>query len=250
MKFIFIFLFNLFAFIVRDFHLPQTQIKNKTGVTVLELFTSQGCSSCPSADKLVNQTFINSKVNGKQIIVLAFHVDYWNHLGWKDPYSKKEWTQRQYQYNEWFKKDGAYTPQLVVNGTDEFVGSNKKLLEESITKFSTSTNFISFKTIQFTLNGKKVNVKSSLIGKIGNSKIYAVLIAKHTENSIPRGENAGKKLEGNNVVREMIELKNSNDLNFSLNIPEDLNTDNAAMVLFAQDNKTHQIIGAELVYLK
>src|SRR5687767_14525236 len=90
---------------------------------VVELFTSQGCSSCPSADALLRRIAADPKLRGK-VIPLAYHVDYWNHLGWRDPFSSREWSQRQGDYVRAMKLSSAYTPQIVVNGVREMVGSN------------------------------------------------------------------------------------------------------------------------------
>ena len=86
---------------------------------VLELFTSQGCSSCPSAD-----AFLRKLAKEPRVIRLAFHVDYWNSLGWRDPFSSREWSQRQGAYVRAMKLSSAYTPQMVVNGTRQMVGSS------------------------------------------------------------------------------------------------------------------------------
>ncbi|MEM6525653.1 MAG: DUF1223 domain-containing protein, partial [Bacteroidota bacterium] len=89
------------------------------GVAVVELFTSQGCSSCPSADKNLSQ-LIKDK-NDRKVFGLSFHVSYWNYLGWKDPYSKEAFTERQRKYAAKFANSSIYTPQMIVNGKEEFV---------------------------------------------------------------------------------------------------------------------------------
>ena len=95
---------------------------------VVELFTSEGCSSCPPADKLLE------KLRSDDVLVLSFHVDYWNQLGWRDPFSSPEYTIRQRQYAGLFKLDQVYTPQMIVGGETEFVGSNSKLATAAISK--------------------------------------------------------------------------------------------------------------------
>ncbi|MEO1083852.1 MAG: DUF1223 domain-containing protein [Acidobacteriota bacterium] len=89
------------------------------GPVVVELFTSQGCSSCPPADRLF------SRLEG-DVIPLAFHVDYWNHLGWRDPFSDPRWSERQRRYGGTFERGYVYTPQLVVNGRAEAIGSDRR----------------------------------------------------------------------------------------------------------------------------
>ena len=91
-------------------------------VAVIELFTSQGCSSCPSADQLLSQTINEAKKDGRKIFALSFHVDYWNRLGWADPFSTNEYSQRQRAYAAQLNDNSVYTPQMIVNGSRQFVG--------------------------------------------------------------------------------------------------------------------------------
>src|SRR5450755_3698233 len=110
---------------------PEQSGTAKTGhknVAVLELFTSQGCSSCPPADRLLGTYTLRENV-----IVLSFHVDYWNNLGWKDPFSSKAFTERQYNYASAIHAE-VYTPQLVINGQSEMVGSNESKISAVIKK--------------------------------------------------------------------------------------------------------------------
>src|SRR3954454_16089190 len=102
---------------------------------VVELFTSQGCSSCPPADALIHDIANDPAMRGR-VIPLAFHVDYWDSLGWRDPFSSAEWTQRQARYAPTMQLNSSYTPQAVVNGTREFVGSNRAAMSAAWEKAS------------------------------------------------------------------------------------------------------------------
>src|SRR5579872_5297720 len=96
---------------------------------VIELFTSQGCSSCPAADKNLAELIEEAEKKGLPVYGLSFHVDYWNYIGWKDPYSRSEYTARQREYSSFLNSETVYTPQMIVNGEVEFVGSDKKAAE-------------------------------------------------------------------------------------------------------------------------
>ena len=101
------------------------------GPVVLELFTSQGCSSCPPADRLLTRLAGDPKLAG-QVVPLSFHVDYWDYIGWKDPFASPRWSERQRQYGQAFHSNRIYTPQLVVNGRTECVGSQEKVVRQQI----------------------------------------------------------------------------------------------------------------------
>ncbi len=107
------------------------------GFAVIELFTSEGCSSCPPADELVSKVLSENKPD---VYILSFHVDYWDRLGWKDDFSQATFSDRQKQYARYLSLDGVYTPQIVVNGTDQFVGSNETHLRSSIKNINQESN--------------------------------------------------------------------------------------------------------------
>src|SRR4051794_31422178 len=101
---------------------------------LVELFTSEGCSDCPPADALLAKLDATQPIMGAQIIVLSEHVTYWNHQGWSDPFSFEAMTERQEKYGRRFRLDSSYTPQMVVDGAEQFVGSNAHALSEAVRK--------------------------------------------------------------------------------------------------------------------
>src|SRR5258707_15255983 len=103
---------------------------------VLELFTSEGCSSCPPADAFLKQLDDAGRVNEVEIIAIEEHVDYWDHLGWRDPFSSYKWTERQEKYSRSLGHGGIYTPQLVVNGRSELVGKSSRDARQEIIEAS------------------------------------------------------------------------------------------------------------------
>ena len=115
--------------IIKNKKVVKTEVAGK-GFAVIELFTSEGCSSCPPADALVAR--VQKESANEPVYILAFHVDYWNRLGWKDVFSSSEYSDRQNQYAMWLKLSSVYTPQAIVNGRTEFVGSEEGTLRNAI----------------------------------------------------------------------------------------------------------------------
>ena len=124
-------LFIILSLGATSFSCDPSTSKSSTGFAVVELFTSEGCSSCPPADKVVAKLLKEHKSN---VYVLGYHVDYWDDLGWKDIFSNNIFTQRQKAYAKAFKLSSVYTPQIVVNGTEQFVGSDEGKLNNAVAK--------------------------------------------------------------------------------------------------------------------
>jgi hypothetical protein len=209
---------------------------------LLELFTSQGCSSCPSADKLVEKTLMDAQKSGKKIFALSYHVDYWDRLGWKDPFSQAQFTQRQYEYAKWMNSANVYTPQIVVNGTEEFVGSDSKKMFQILSKLSDSGSKINVKFENIEWKNEAVNLDINLSDLPKNSQLNVALVNKNTETSIPRGENEGRKLTGINVVRVLQKISSTTLKNqVNVLIPQNVEKANSRIIAFLQDKNTHQI---------
>ena len=220
-------------------------------VAVIELFTSQGCSSCPSADKLLAQTINEAKKDGRNVFALSFHVDYWNRLGWADPFSAKEFSQRQNTYASQMNLNGVYTPQMVVNGSTQFVGSDEHDLKTALDKSLSIIPLVSFKTLSVNLqNNAPPQVKFSLDGMYANCNINFALVSLSETTSIKRGENGGLTLTNENVVRQFISIPAvaESEINFKASpVPAG---NNMAIVVYLQQNSNLKIIGAAMAEIK
>ncbi len=207
---------------------------------VLELFTSEGCSSCPSADRLLPVLMAEDS----NIIALSFHVDYWDYLGWKDPFSQESFTQRQRNYAKQMNLESIYTPQLVINGQYELVGSNKRSADASIQKVLSQTTVVEIKINDVKKEDNKLNVNCELSGDIKVTNLVAALVQKSAERKIKGGENSGAKLFHTNVVRSFMEKPSSEKMNFLMELPNDLNDDNWQLILYTQNKSDLKITGA------
>jgi hypothetical protein len=190
----------------------STLRKPLAGFAVVELFTSEGCSSCPPADRLL--ATVKDEFADSNVLVMAYHVDYWDRLGWQDEFSSAANTNRQNFYARIFKESSIYTPQAVVNGAQEFVGSDRNKMLNAIHQSSfNNRNF----TIHIKADSGKVfaSVDDAILNE--NESLLITLIQKQATTSVRRGENAGKELSHVNIVRAFSILSGKNkSANFSL----------------------------------
>lgn len=211
------------------------------GFVLMELFTSQGCSSCPPADAILE---MYAKKNDKRIIPLAFHVDYWNRLGWIDSLSKSDYSDRQRDYAEKLNAQ-SYTPQLIINGQTELVGSYKSEIAIIVTKFLNEKASLKINIIDVKLLNDKVEVSYDATGNFLNMNINAVLVQKSVVTQIKGGENRGVKLNNFNVVRDFKTDRLTKPAgSFELKLPKGSSYDNYMVVLFGQDKNNGTIKGA------
>ncbi|MEP7323532.1 MAG: DUF1223 domain-containing protein [Saprospiraceae bacterium] len=221
-----------------------------TPVAVIELFTSQGCSSCPAADRLLSKTLANARKNDQAVIALSFHVDYWNRLGWKDPFSEKEYSERQNNYASTFNLNSVYTPQVIVNGAKEFVGSNETQLKASIGNFLKDNPDAQFKSISAEVQNNSPKVKFTLEGDYADCIVNIALIALKETTSIQRGENAGEVLTGENIVRQFISIpaKASGEVELKpIPLPA---INNRAIIAYIQRHNDMKIVGGVMTEIK
>lgn len=208
---------------------------------LVELFTSEGCSSCPLADELLDEMTGILRKEGKQVVGLAFHVTYWDRLGWKDPYSDSLFTVRQKKYVEMLQVPRPYTPQAVINGQSEFVGSNPFQFRELVTAVCEQEQ-------AFSVSGKvtrrdgilQVDFRSSRSS--GPISMYAALVEKSIQHFVPRGENKSRTLKHYNVVRSLVSADLSEHGQLMLRWPEGMKPENSEVVLFAQHKKNLRVM--------
>src|SRR5688572_11633756 len=220
-------------------NLKNKMAKEQDGFALIELFTSEGCSSCPPADEALGE--IQKKYNDKNVLVLSYHVDYWNKLGWKDIFSDVFFTQRQEYYSNIFRLKNIYTPQVVVNGKKEFLGSDKSKLISSIEEQLDEKPAASIKlNVVQNIEGK-IDVHYSAEGvEAKKEQAILVLIQKMATNEIKKGENKGRTLHHINIVRNIfyLPLKEKNT-NFTL--PAGLKKEDVFVAGFIQDKRSGKI---------
>jgi len=214
---------------------------NGKGFAVIELFTSEGCSSCPPADELVAR--IQKESAGKPVYILAYHVDYWDHLGWKDQFSSGDFSKRQRDYASYLHLQSVYTPQIVVNGKTEFVGSEEGTLRNAI-----RTSLEKPASVQLGLSVLKsdknhVSLKYSVEGADKNSVLFIVLLQKHAQTRVMRGENAGHTLSHVQIVSKLQRVSITG-ASAVVNIAVPKRADNQEIIGFVQNTATGAITGA------
>ena len=216
------------------------QVKNNVIVStrstssdvLVQLFTSQGCSSCPPADKLLGQ--MSDKYQGKDVYFLAYHVDYWDRLGWKDPFSQKKFTQKQYKYASTFNLNSVYTPQAVVNGTYQFTGSDSAGMQTAITRSSGGNAVTRRLTLSLSVPAdKSLKVDYSANDLQNGEKIYLALYLKKVVTVVAKGENRGRDLTNfNTVLAEKDSPKAEGNIAFS--IPENMDVQDMSILGYIQ----------------
>ena len=180
---------------------PPRSASNATPFVVAELFTSQGCSSCPPADTVLSQLDAAARETGAAVYPLSFHVDYWNYLGWRDPYSDAAFSRRQRQYASVMRSSRVYTPQIIINGDDEMVGSKAKLVRRSVAKALAKSPSATLDLVQDS-DGVQYRFGHS-DGSVPSEHVIHFALASDAHSvAVRRGENSGRSLAHVNVVRK------------------------------------------------
>ena len=229
----------------------QTQPTHPAPV-LLELFTSEGCSSCPPADALLRQVNGRETAQGQLIIGLSEHVTYWNGLGWKDPYASAASTDRQNSYGARFQLDSVYTPQMVVNGREQFVGGDTRALQSAFAA-EAQRSPIDLHILSAKLTDKDITFTYAAAALPPHSRLQllAILTDDTDRSNVLRGENSGHLLAHTAVARSLAALgplQPTTQRSITLPLPPSfLAAPRAAhhLVLFAQEADAGPILGAD-----
>ena len=244
----------------RGSSLPQSASDSSTAAArvpvVVELFTSEGCSSCPPADKFLAKLDLQQPVAGVQIIPLEEHVDYWDHDGWRDPFSSPAFTDRQVEYAHRFSLSGPATPQLVVAGRAQFYLNSMPKSRDAILEAMRAPQA---RVILSLANGTDPgelraaiqiqDYPANLGKKDDKAEVRLAVTEDSLESDVYAGENSGKHLEHRAVVRKLIsagEMKPDRPFSSEVKVPLDRqwNREHLRIVVFLEAHSSHQIIGA------
>jgi len=227
----------------------NTIFSQEKQIVVLELFTSQGCSSCPSADVVLAE--IKNDFSSDVVIPISYHVDYWNYIGWKDPFSLKKYTRKQRAYGQKFRGRSIYTPQIVINGKEHLVGSNGFKIYQKIkhyTKENTTINQITISDIVSKNNS--VNFDYSIKGDFSGKEIRFLLLIDERITNVKRGENSNRTLTNSNiVVNEITESILKKEGNKKITIPKIVTQKDALKLIVLIQDTNLNITGGKQITL-
>jgi hypothetical protein len=210
----------------------QTVAAPNRAPILVELFTSEGCSDCPPADHMLEQL-------DPRVVVLSEHVDYWDHLGWKDPYSSHENTLRQEEYGRRFQTDGPYTPQMVVDGMAQFVGSDAKRAVEEITKATERPKAL----VQVARSGAGIQVDVN--GSPESAGVCLALAQDSGTSQVAKGENKGRQLHHVAMLSSLRKIGSvKRGGSFSQAVPLAASTAELRVIVFVQEGSTGPVLGA------
>ncbi len=230
---------------------------DKRTPVLVELFTSEGCSSCPPADALLARLQKTQPVAGAQIIALKEHVDYWNHLGWRDPFSSAQFSERQNSYAQAFRTDQVYTPQMIVDGQTEFVGSDEREARQAIAQVARAPKAavqLAWKQSPATSSVVPLDIRVETFAEatLGDSaEVYLAITEGNLHSDVLRGENAGSKFDHFAVVRELKRIGSANPQaatafagDAQVTIADGWKRENLRAIVFLQESRSRRILAA------
>lgn len=223
---------------------------------LIELFTSEGCSSCPPADMLVQKLDARQPIPGAQLIVLSEHVTYWDHDGWKDPNSSPALTDRQSAYEQALGHNTAFTPQIIVDGTEEIRNGNTPQQVEDVLEKAKTAPKIPVRIGELAVGSGnplllRVHIETGENFDTHNAEIYVAVALDHVESQVLHGENGGKRLVHVAVVQELTKVgklprggKFAQDVDLKLKPGTD--PKNLRLMAFVQESGNRRVLGAAL----
>jgi len=232
---------------------PQENAHAQKPIVIVELFTSEGCSSCPPAEEFVKRISEDQPIAGVEVVALEQHVDYWNHQGWTDPYSSPEFTQRQNAYTYVLPKGGVYTPQIIVDGSTEISGNRRKQASEaiqraaSLPKAHVTLNQLEEKGPGKVTYGVKIDHLPP-VPKGDEFELWVAVTERGLQSDVKAGENSGETLRHAAVVRflrKAATARNTSDFADQVNVKLDKNwkRENLIVVAFLVDKNSRKIVG-------
>jgi len=229
----------------------QTNSNTNThkGFALLELYTSEGCSSCPPADELMGK--IQNEYKDRELYVLSYHVDYWDKQGWKDIFSKADYTKRQYDYAKFMEKDPIYTPQLIINGKIDYIGSEETAVRNGI-KSALSKTAVTELSLEATQQNTKLNLNYNVSKATQNNRLLIAVVQKSAKSNVKRGENAHRILSHYQIVRSLSNFALSGNLKgtASVALPKDFNSKDYEIIGFVQDKNNGSILAVTKAVLQ
>ena len=239
----------LFLLIVSSLGIAQTTKPARGRPVVVELFTSEGCSSCPPADDLLRALSGQRTDAGQPILVLSEHVTYWNRLGWTDPFSSDTFTERQEAYGQRFRLDSVYTPQMVVNGSIQVLGSDRAAVKRAIRQ-TDGTSAVMVESLSAELKNSSLKVRVNFAGiPPADTDIVAVIADDTDASHVVRGENSGSTLAHVSVARTLSRFR-SDRREFELPFPppgRNVTSQPRHLLVFLQKTGSDEILAARTV---
>ena len=229
----------------------QTKASAKPKAVLVELFTSEGCSSCPPADALLREINGSHAGDGQIVIGISEHVTYWNQLGWADPYSSPTYTDRQNAYSTRFDLDSVYTPQMIVNGTDQFVGSDRARLQQVLRHQQERPGMVAIQILSTNIEGRLLTLHFSAKPEDFSKTVdlFAVIADDSDQSRVSHGENSGRVLSHVFVARSFTRfanLKPTANRTIQLPLPGSfVSTQPHHLVLFAQESGNRSVLGVD-----
>ncbi len=211
---------------------------------LVELFTSEGCSSCPSADRVLTLLQNDQLVPNADVITLGFHVDYWDDGGWKDRFSSLAYTRRQEAYARQLRIDSTYTPQIVVDGSNEFVGSNRAKANQVIAQSAIQPKA----AIDLKIDNGKLLANISALSTHTDATVYLAIAENGLTTKVGGGENSGETLVHSSVVRDLIPIGTIKTADSGLSLQSAIpanpewKSENVKYVVFVQENNTLKVL--------